>query len=142
MSQRNPDIKKMNKVVFAVESKVIRDTLEYVFIGKEKYQLRLLPGLTQGIPFVGASVSLLVCECPNLDQEKMQGLFAKLNSLRKQLDKNIPLILFSENPDVLKGKIDSTNGNVRLVTLDHFFLDNLFHVMQEELCTDNICCSL
>jgi len=130
----------MNHVIFSVETNVVRNTLEYIFIGKDDYTFHTEEGIRKGFSWVKDDLSMVVCECKLAEPSELNSSIMKINVLRKQLNEKIPLILFCENPELLKGKLCSDHGNIRIVALDHFFLDNLFEVMQEEFFSESLAC--
>lgn len=122
---------KENNIFFILNSKVIINTIEYIFIGNEKSKIEIFRDLSSALPKLFSEPQVVVYEF-NTEITKDENWFA-IKKLRSVLPDYITLIVFSEEIEEIKEVVASEIKTIKVVEQDSFFLDNLFSVISTVL---------
>ncbi len=123
---------KENNIFFILHSKVILNTIEYVFIGDEEADIELFSDVSSAMPELVKEPRIVVYE---IDKEKgRDDNLHVIRKLRSTLPDYISLIVFGKEETIvgIEDELSSEMKPVKTVLQDNFFLDNLFNTISKE----------
>ncbi len=123
-----------NLIYFVIKDKVLRHTIEYVFINEKNVDVRTFRSARDCFLALNENPDLVIVE---LMEEKNidQGLTAhETIKLYSHLEANTKLVVISEDEHLTERlKLNGIIRSYSFVLKDNFFLDKLFSVIETDL---------
>lgn len=122
---------KENSIFFILQSRVIIDTIEYIFIGDEECDIEIYDEVGAALSELYREPQIVVYEINT--NNSMEDEWHEVQKLRAVLPDFISLVVFNEEVEQLKEKAVTRAKPIKLVKKDSFFLDNLFNEISTEI---------
>lgn len=123
-----------NLIYFVIKDKVLRHTIEYVFINEKNVDVRTFKCARDCFLALNENPDLVIVELveeKNIDKGLTAHETIKLYSL---LEANTKLVVISEDEHLTERlKLDGIIRSYGFVLKDDFFLDKLFSVIEADL---------